>query len=77
MSFGFSHHSLRCLIDSGIVRPVPVDCHAIDAAIDHIQNLSLDLRGIGRFIADVHVIGAAEPEHQVSENFCMASGIKQ
>jgi hypothetical protein len=45
MFLGLSHHQLRSLVD-GIVWAVPVNDHAIDAAADHVCDLTLDLRRV-------------------------------
>ena len=60
MLFGFGHYQLGGLI-SAVVGPVPVDYDAIDAAADHVRDLAMNLRGIGRVVTDVHVVRASEP----------------
>ncbi len=62
MIFRFGHDELRCLVDR-VIGAVPVDDHASYASADHVRNLALDLRGIGRAIADIHMIVLAKPEH--------------
>jgi len=76
MILGFGHDELRGLVD-GVTGAVPIDDHASDAAADHVRNLALDLRGIGRAIADIDVVTLAKPEHQVGVNLGRRSGIKQ
>ena len=70
------HHQLRGLIHR-VVRPVPVDDDAIDAAADHVRNLALDLRRVGGAVADIHVVRLAEPQQQVSVDLRRRAGIKQ
>ncbi len=55
MRFGLGHHQLRRLINV-VVGPIPVDHHAVDATADHVGNLIVDLRRVGRAITDVHVL---------------------
>jgi hypothetical protein len=55
MSLGFRHYELRRLVDA-VVRTVPIDDDAIDAAADHIGDLAMDLGGIGGVVAHIHVI---------------------
>jgi hypothetical protein len=76
MGFGFGHHDLGGLIDRA-ARAIPINNHAIDAASDHVCDLLLDLRRIRRVVADVHVIGTAEPEHQVGEYLGIGPGVEQ
>ena len=45
MLFGLRHDQLSGVVD-GIIRPVPVDDHPIDAAADHVRNLVVDLNRI-------------------------------
>ncbi len=54
------HHQLRRLVDR-IVRPIPVDDYAIDAAAHHVINLTLHLRRVRFTVANVHVARLAEP----------------
>jgi len=72
--FGLCHHQLRSLILK-VVGTVPVDDHAINAAADHVINLTLDLRGIGGVVADIHVRRIAKPQEQVSIDFRRRAGI--
>lgn len=76
MIFGLGHDELRGFVD-GVAGAVPIDDHAIDAAADHIGNLAVDLRGVGRAIADVHVVVLAKPEHQVGVNLGSRSVVEQ
>ncbi|MGA7400740.1 MAG: hypothetical protein WBW38_12010 [Candidatus Sulfotelmatobacter sp.] len=61
------HHQLRCLVD-GITGPIPVNDCAVDAAADHVVNLTLHLRRVCLAVADVHVVRLAEPKNHVSIN---------
>jgi hypothetical protein len=45
MALCLRHHQLRCLVD-GIPRPIPIDDYSIDAAADHVINLTLNLRRV-------------------------------
>lgn len=76
MIFSLGHHQLGALVDR-IVRPVPVNDHAIDATADHIINLPLDLRGIGGAVADIHVVRPSEPQQQMGINFRRRARIQQ
>lgn len=76
MSFGLGHHLESSLVGKA-ARPVPVDDDAIDAAADHIGDLAVYLRGIGRVVTHVHVVRAAEPYHHVSVDFGGRARIQQ
>jgi len=76
MTFGFSHDELRCLVD-GIIGSIPIDDHASYASADHVCDLALDLRRIGRAITDIHVVGLTKPEHKVGIDLRCRSGIEQ
>ena len=78
MCFSFGHNKLCGFID--IVagsRPVPVDDYAIDASADHVVDLPMHLRGIRRAVSDVHVVGAAEPQHEMGIYLGVGTRIKQ
>src|SRR5579872_3294739 len=49
----------------GGVSAVPVNDGALDAPALHIIQLLMDLVGVGGIVAHIHVIGLAEPHHQV------------
>ncbi len=55
MLLRFGHHQLRGLIRR-TVWTIPIDDHAIDTTADHIGYLPGDLPGIGRAVADIHVV---------------------
>ena len=55
VGFGFRHDHLCGLVLEAI-RTVPIDDHAINAAADHVGNLTVDLRRIGGTVAHVHVV---------------------
>jgi hypothetical protein len=74
MSFRLCHHEFGCLID-GIVWAVPIDNHAINAAADHVGDLVMDLVGIRRTIAHIHVVRAAEPQQQMGIDLGSCTGI--
>jgi hypothetical protein len=76
IGFGLVHHKLRGLIRCA-ARPIPIDHDAIDAPADHVADLPLDLGGVGGAVADVHVIGSAEPEHQVGIDPGRGARVKQ
>ena len=48
-----------------VVRAVPVDDHAVDAAADHVGDLAVNLCGVGGAVADVHVVRPAKPHHHM------------
>ena len=60
MSFGFSHHKFRGLVDA-IVRPVPVDNHSVNSAADHVCDLPVDLFCVCGTVTDIHVVRTSEP----------------
>jgi len=72
MLFSFSHDEFGSAINA-VVRAVPIDDDAIDAAADHVIDLTVDLGGVIRVVAHVHVIGAAKPQHQVGVDFRVCS----
>lgn len=74
MSFCLCHHEFGCLIDA-IVRAVPIDNYAINAAADHVGDLAMDLVRIRRTIAHIHVVRAAEPQQQMGINLGSRAGI--
>lgn len=76
MLFGFCHYQLGGLILC-VPLAIPIDDHAIDATADHVGDLVVNLGGARRTVADVHVVRAAEPEHEVSIDFCGCARIKQ
>ena len=76
MIFGLRHYQLRALVDR-IVGAVPINDHAINAAADHVINLALDLCGIGRAVANIHVVRPSEPQQQMGINFRRRTRIQQ
>ena len=76
MGFGRGHDQLRGLID-GVAGTVPIDDHAIDAAAYHVVYLRLSLSGVGGTVADIHVVGLAEPHDHVGINLGGGAGIEQ
>ena len=60
MRFSFGHDEFCGLIDA-VVRTIPIDDDAVDAAADHVRDLIVDLRRVGRTVADVHMVRATEP----------------
>jgi hypothetical protein len=76
MGFGCGHDQLRSLID-GVAGTVPINDHAIDAAAHHVIHLRLSLSGVGGTVADIHVVGLAEPHDHVGINFRCCAGIEQ
>ena len=60
MAFRRRHHQLRRLINR-IALAVPIDDYAIDAAADHVVDLTLHLCRIRLAVAVVHVARLAEP----------------
>ena len=76
MAFRLGHHQLRRLVDR-VVGPVPVDNRSIDAAADHVVNLTFDLRRIRLAVIDIHVPRIPEPKNHVRINLRRSAGIKQ
>jgi hypothetical protein len=76
IGFGLVHHKLRGFIRCA-ARPIPIDHDAIDAPADHVADLPFDLGRVGGTVADVHVIGSAEPEHQVGIDPGRSARVKQ
>jgi len=70
-------HDLQSSLIQKIPRPIPVEDHAIDAAADHVINLSFDLVWIGGVIANVHVARFTEPENHVGVDLCGRAGVEQ
>ncbi len=70
------HYVLRSLVD-GIAGPVPVDNHAIDAAADHVVNLTLGLRRVRLAVTNIHVVRLTEPKNHVSINLGRGPRVKQ
>ncbi len=56
---------------------VPINDHTIDAAADHVFNLSLYLCRIVRVVSHIHVASLAEPEQVMRENLSRISRIKK
>jgi hypothetical protein len=76
MAFRLGHHQLRRLVDR-VVGPVPVDNRSIDAAADHVVNLTFDLRRVRLAVTDIHVARIPEPKNHVGINLRRSAGIKQ
>lgn len=76
MFFRLGHHQLRALVD-GIARTVPVDDHAIDAPVDHVRNLVMDLIGIGGTVANIDMLRLSPPQQQVSIDLRSGAPVKQ
>ncbi len=76
MTLRCRHHQLGRLVDR-IVRPIPVDDHAIDPAAHHIVNLALNLHWIRFAVANIHVARLAEPEDHVRINLRGRARIEQ
>ena len=76
MRFRFRHHQLRGLVDA-VVRAVPVDNHAVYSTADHVGDLPLNLFRIGRTVADIHVVRASKPQHQMGIDLCSRARIEQ
>ncbi len=60
MLFSFRHHELCGLVDA-VVWAVPIDNDAVDSPADHIRDLIVDLRCVGRTVANAHVVRPAKP----------------
>ena len=76
MALGRRHHQLGCLVD-GIAGAIPVNDRTVDAAADHVVDLTLYLRRVRLTVADVHVVRPAEPKNHVSVNLGRGARIKQ
>lgn len=76
MFFCFSHDQLCCLVNAS-VWAIPVDDHAVDTAPDHVRNLTVNLGCVRRAVADVHMVRLTEPQHEMSIDLCIRTGIKQ
>jgi hypothetical protein len=76
MVLGLGLDQLRSPVD-GIVRPIPVDDHAVDAAADHILDLALDLRGIVGAVTDIHMARSTKPCQQMRVNLGRGAGVKK
>jgi len=76
MALSGRHHQLRRLIFR-VVRSVPIDDHAINAAADHVIDLAVNLVWIGRTVAHVHMVRLSEPYHQMGVDLGVVSRVKQ
>ena len=76
MALGLFYDKLRGLVTGG-VGAVPVNHDAVNAAAGHILNLAFDLVAVGRTVSDVHVLGVAEPQHQMGVDLGSRAGIQQ
>jgi hypothetical protein len=74
--FGLLHHQLRCLVDV-VAGAIPIDNDAINAAADHIVDLTRDLIGVGGAVAHVHMVRLAEPEEQMGVYLGGCAGVEQ
>ena len=77
MLFGFCHHRQRSLVGERVSKSVPVDDHAINAAADHVRNLTMDLRRILRAVPDVHMARIAKPGHQMRVHLAARTRIQE
>ena len=77
MLFDFRHYRQRGLIGEGISKPVPVDDHTIDAAADHVRDLTVNLRRILGVVADVHMTWIAKPGHQMRYHLAARARIQE
>lgn len=55
MRFRLSHDEFCCLIRRAVFS-IPVDNDAVDSAADHVFDLVVDLRGIRRLVAHIHMV---------------------
>jgi hypothetical protein len=76
VSLSFGHDRLRSLINR-VVGTVPVNDYAIDSPADHVVDLALDLPGVGGVVANIHMLGASEPQKHMGINLGCGAGIKQ
>ncbi len=76
MSFRLCHDQFGCLVDA-VVRAVPIDNHAIDAAADHVHNLAMNLSRVCGTIADIHVVGLTKPKHEMGVNLRRCTRVEQ
>jgi len=76
MRFRFRHDQLCCLIRRAVFA-IPVDDDAVNSATDHIFDLMVYLRSIGRVVANIHVVRAPEPNQEVSVDLGGRARIKQ
>ena len=64
MTLRFCHHKFGGVVFA-VVRTVPVNDHAVDAAADHVGDLLMNLPGIRGVVANVHVVRPTEPHHHM------------
>jgi hypothetical protein len=76
MALCLRHHQLRCLVHR-IPRPIPIDDHPVDAAADHVINLTLHLSWVRGAVANIHVPWPTKPEHQMGIDLRSGSRIEQ
>ena len=77
MLFGLRHYRQRGFIAEGISKSVPIDDHTINAAADHVRDLTMDLRWILRVISHIHVARIAKPGHQMRVDLRICSRIQE
>ena len=77
MLFGFRHHRQRCLVGERIAKSIPVDDHTLNAAANHVRDLTVDLRGILRAVPDVHMARIAKPRHQMRVHLAARTRIQE
>lgn len=68
MTLRFCHYEFGGVVFA-VVRTVPVNDHAVDAAADHIGDLLMNLSGVRGVVANAHVVRSSEPHHHVRINF--------
>ena len=65
MLLDFRHYRQRSLIGESVAKSIPVNDHPVDAAADHVRDLTMDLCWILRAVTDAHMARIAEPGHQM------------
>jgi hypothetical protein len=75
MGFRFRHDQL-CGLINGIVGAIPVNDYAVDAAANHVLDLEVDLRRVGRTVSHIHVVRLSEPKQQMRINLRRRSRIE-
>jgi hypothetical protein len=77
MLLDFRHYRQRGLIGESVAKSVPVNDHTVDAAVDHVRDLTMDLRWILRAVTDAHMARIAKPGHQMRVYLGIRTGIQK
>jgi hypothetical protein len=77
MLFDFRHYRQRGFVGECISESIPVDDHTINAAADHVRDLTVNLRWILRVVTHIHMTWIAKPGHQMRYDFAARARIQK